>query len=128
MLKRRQENLFITTTKEHKSLAFYDPVLLFSAWKITTRVLLAMVRCKTSVNSYRDKMHHSRQQTWKKVLWQWMFWILSKKEFQIPVNTDISHTLKDDTEVDLNKLVRIKMPFLVHIIDLALLIIMLRYP
>lgn len=57
-----------------------------------------------------------------------MFWILSKKEFQIPVNTDISHTLKDDTEVDLNKLVRIKMPFLVHIIDLALLIIMLRYP
>lgn len=51
-----------------------------------------------------------------------MFWILSEKEFQFPFNADISYTLKDDTELDLNKLVRIKMPFLVHIIDLALLI------
>lgn len=31
-----------------------------------------------------------------------VFWILSEKEFQFPVNTDICCNLKDDIEFDLN--------------------------
>lgn len=78
-----------------------------------------MERKFITINSKQEK---------KSFCGQWVIWILSEKEFQFSVNTDIGYTLKDDNELDLNKLERIKVPLLIHIIDLALLFIVLHYP
>lgn len=78
-----------------------------------------MERKFITINSKQEK---------KSFCGQWVTWILSEKEFQFSVNTDIGYTLKDDNELDFNKLERIKVPLLIHIIDLALLFIVLHYP
>lgn len=78
-----------------------------------------MERKFITINSKQEK---------KSFCGQWVIWILSEKEFQFSVNTDIGYTLKDDNELDFNKLERIKVPLLIHIIDLALLFIVLHYP
>jgi len=51
--------------------------------------------------------------------------MLSERELQLPVYTDICYTLRGETEFDLNKPARTKIPFLLQFIDLSLLFIML---